>query len=394
MSLHSLYLFNPEHDMALASGETNYMAPAVARQMASDLALLPIWYADPDSFVLASSAYNLQFIQEVQTYLPLPVQLITEPELAFTEDLHIIPWGWNLALRKRLYSLGVKEEYLPNTEKIALLRINSHRSRAVRLLPKLQMNEFFCGESRWMTMPEEWQAFVESYEYSLLKAPLSGSGKGLNWCKGVFTPQIANWCARISKGQGGIIGEPLYNKLEDFAMEFYSDGTGRIQFVGYSLFQTGKSGAYEGNLLFSDTDILQRLSEYVPSTVFYNLRCRLEEELSVWLGMSYSGYLGVDMMICSFPDSPQYRIHPCVEVNLRMNMGVVARMFTDRYLAFGTRGEYRLAYHSVVGTAMTEHQRLLETFPLVIEEGKIRSGYMPLVPVTAKSAYHAFVICE
>lgn len=38
-----LYLFNPDQDLALASGETNYMAPASARKMAEELALLPIW---------------------------------------------------------------------------------------------------------------------------------------------------------------------------------------------------------------------------------------------------------------------------------------------------------------------------------------------------------------
>ena len=34
----SLYIFNPDHDLALASGDVNYMPPASARQMAADLA--------------------------------------------------------------------------------------------------------------------------------------------------------------------------------------------------------------------------------------------------------------------------------------------------------------------------------------------------------------------
>ena len=59
MTKKALYIFNPEHDLALASGETNYMAPASARRMASELALLPMWYVEEGSAVLASSAYNL-----------------------------------------------------------------------------------------------------------------------------------------------------------------------------------------------------------------------------------------------------------------------------------------------------------------------------------------------
>ena len=42
-----LYVFNPDTDMALANNEENYMAPASACRMAQDLALLPVWYAQP-----------------------------------------------------------------------------------------------------------------------------------------------------------------------------------------------------------------------------------------------------------------------------------------------------------------------------------------------------------
>ena len=41
-----LYLFNPDQDLALASGEVNYMPPASACRMAEELALLPVWFAD------------------------------------------------------------------------------------------------------------------------------------------------------------------------------------------------------------------------------------------------------------------------------------------------------------------------------------------------------------
>ena len=37
-----LHVFNPDADMALADGKENYIAPASARLMARDLALLPI----------------------------------------------------------------------------------------------------------------------------------------------------------------------------------------------------------------------------------------------------------------------------------------------------------------------------------------------------------------
>ena len=188
--------------MALASGETNYMAPASARQMASDLALLPMWYADAGSAVLAPSAYNADFLKTKSELLSMDVALLTEPEVADGKDRKFSPWGWDPALRKRLMTLGADQAELPSADYMNILREHSHRLQAVKLLPGLRLNEYFCGESFYLNTLAECSAFVEGREVCLLKAPLSGSGKGLNWCKGIFTTFISGWCARVAASQG------------------------------------------------------------------------------------------------------------------------------------------------------------------------------------------------
>lgn len=393
MTKKALYLFNPEHDLALASGETNYMAPASARRMASELALLPMWYAEEGSAVLAPSAYNLDYVKKIQELLGLSVDLITDPELAIEQDLDIRPWGWDVALRKRLSVLGVDEVLLPSMGQLNDLREYSHRSKAVALLPELQLNECFCGESYYLKTPEEWKRFVEGRKECLLKAPLSGSGKGLNWCKGIFTPFISGWCTRVAASQGGVIAEPIYNKVEDFAMEFYSDGAGELTFVGYSLFHTGKSGMYEGNCLLSNEAIRKQLAQYIPLEALMDLENCLKYRLSALVGTVYKGYLGVDMMICRFPENekPVFRIHPCVEINLRMNMGVIARFLHDRYVRPGSTGRFVIDYHPSEGEALQEHERMSATYPLESREGRVYSGYLPLVPVHRRSCYRAWV---
>lgn len=393
MTKKALYLFNPEHDLALASGETNYMAPASARRMASELALLPMWYAEEGSAVLAPSAYNLDYVKKIQELLGLSVDLITEPELAIEQDLDIRPWGWDVALRKRLSVLGVDEVLLPSMGQLNDLREYSHRSKAVALLPELQLNECFCGESYYLKTPEEWKRFVEGRKECLLKAPLSGSGKGLNWCKGIFTSFISGWCTRVAASQGGVIAEPIYNKVEDFAMEFYSDGAGELTFVGYSLFHTGKSGMYEGNRLLSNGAIRKQLAQYVPLEALMDLENCLKYRLSALVGTVYKGYLGVDMMICRFPENekPVFRIHPCVEINLRMNMGVIARFLHDRYVRPGSTGRFVIDYHPSEGEALQEHERMSATYPLESREGRVYSGYLPLVPVHKRSCYRAWI---
>lgn len=393
MTKKALYIFNPEHDLALASGETNYMAPASARRMASELALLPMWYAEEGSAVLAPSAYNLDYVKKIQELLGLSVDLITDPELAIEQDLDIRPWGWDVALRKRLSVLGVDEVLLPSMGQLNDLREYSHRSKAVALLPELQLNECFCGESYYLKTPEEWKRFVEGRKECLLKAPLSGSGKGLNWCKGIFTSFISGWCTRVAASQGGVIAEPIYNKVEDFAMEFYSDGAGELTFVGYSLFHTGKSGMYEGNRLLSNEAIRKQLAQYIPLEALMDLENCLKYRLSALVGTVYKGYLGVDMMICRFPENekPVFRIHPCVEINLRMNMGVIARFLHDRYVRPGSTGRFVIDYHPSEGEALQEHERMSATYPLEIREGRVYSGYLPLVPVHKRSCYRAWI---
>ncbi len=394
MAEKTLYIFNPEHDLALAGGEANYMAPASARRMASELALLPVWYAEEGSAVLAPSAYNLDYLKRMQQLLDIPVCLMTEPELAAEPDCDIRPWGWDAALRKRLSGLGVAESLLPSVGQLADWRECSHRSKAVSLLPELQLNAYFCGESYYLQTPEEWKNFVEERERCLLKAPLSGSGKGLNWCKGIFTPFISGWCARVAAVQGGVIAEPIYNKVEDFAMEFYSDGAGEVRFAGYSLFHTGKSGMYEGNCLLSNKDIRRQLSQYVPLEALTLLESQLKDRLSAWVGTVYRGYLGVDMMICRFPEgeNPVFRIHPCVEINLRMNMGVLTRFLYDRYVHPDAAGRFCIDYHPSEGEALKEHERMSVAYPMEIREGRVYAGYLPLVPVHRRSCYRAWMI--
>mgnify|MGYP000842650939 CR=1 FL=1 len=379
--------------MALASGETNYMAPASARQMASDLALLPMWYAEAGSAVLAPSAYNADFLKTKSELLGMDVALLTEPEVADGKDWKFSPWGWDPALRKRLMTLGAGQTELPSADYMNILREHSHRLQAVKLLPGLRLNEYFCGESFYLSTLAECSAFVEGREACLLKAPLSGSGKGLNWCKGIFTPFISGWCTRVAASQGGIIAEPIYNKVEDFAMEFYSDGTGEVTFMGYSLFHTGKSGMYEGNRLLSNEAIWKQLSQYVPSKVLTDLENCLKYRLSALVGTVYKGYLGVDMMICRFPENekPFFRIHPCVEINLRMNMGVVARFLYDRYVRSDSTGRFVIDYHPSEGEALQEHERMSATYPLEIREGRVYSGYLPLVHVHRRSCYRAWI---
>lgn len=387
-----LYVFNPESDMALAHNNENYIAPASVRKMAHDLALLPVWYATPGSGVLAPSAYNDKYLKELQHMFSLPVHLVTEPELVENVEAQILPWGWNPSIRKRLLKGGIPEGKLPTMERLAEYRKLSSREMGYNLLNTFDWEEMegCCGQSYYLPSLDACKDFVERTEACVLKAPWSGSGKGLNWCQGTFTKSIEGWCEHIIKEQDVVFGEALYNKVEDFAMEFYSTGRGEVLFTGYSLFTTNNSGAYSGNILLSSEYIEKRIGKYVPLSILIRIRERLSRMLTEIYGSSYTGYLGVDMMVCLLSDN-RYAIHPCVEINMRMNMGVVSCLFCEHYLASDSTGRFMIEYYPTNKELLEKHQHDTEAYPLVVKEGRLVSGYLPLVPVTPQSNYRAFV---
>lgn len=385
-----LYLFNPDHDLALANQDPNYMSPVLVRQLADDLAILPVWYGGADDFVLAPSRWNATWLASVREDFPGLPSLITEPEVAY-KDLIPSPWGWNPAIRKRLHLLGAKESVLPTQDELAHFRICSSRQLAVRLLPQLQLNEWFCGESFYLSTTDEVETFLRRFPVCVLKAPLSGSGRGLNWCRHGATPPIVNWCKNVIKKQGGVAAEPSYDKVLDFAMQFYTH-KGKVSFQGYSLFYTSVSGAYDGNLLAGNNEIEQRLANYIPLKCLNLLQKKLKQVLSDSLDEHYTGYLGVDMMICRFPED--YRLHPCVEINLRMNMGMTSRLICDRYVSPSRTGVFKVVYYSSTDDLLKEDQRMRMVFPLDIQEGKIFQGYFKLVPPHPTARYSAYILVD
>ena len=82
------------------------MAPASARQMASELALLPMWYAEEGSVVLAPSAYNLDYVKKIQELLGLSVDLMTEPRTCFGAEFGYSSLGLGYSNKKTTVGFG------------------------------------------------------------------------------------------------------------------------------------------------------------------------------------------------------------------------------------------------------------------------------------------------
>ena len=373
-----LYLFNPENDMALASGSPYYMAPASAKKMSNDLAVLPAWYADAGSEILVGDSRQVDWLRN-GCRLSLSVKGVLSVSDEYEE---ILPWGWSPALKHRLGRKSV------NGVDVDTLRSLSSRMTAVGLLPKLRM-EGTVGESSWLSSLENVSAFSLKHHRVLLKAPWSGSGKGIQPLCGLPDDNLKGWIRRIITTQGGVVAEPFYTKVKDFAMEFKVEGQDVI-FAGYSLFETDARGIYKENFLASDATIENVLAEYVSREVLHVVRKTLLRELAEVLVGKYQGYLGVDMMIVRSED--KYLVHPCVEVNLRMNMGVVSRLLFDRFIVPESVGRYVIEFFPQNGEALKAHEKMMSQHPLVMKGERIRAGYLSLVPVFEDTNYLIYVV--
>lgn len=383
-----MYCFNPDHDMALADGRPYYRPPAGIAGMERDLCLLPVWYAPAGSVVkVADEESARRWLAELPLHVPVEVAAECQP-------VPIVPWGWDPAEVERLRQAGIPNDCCPSPGQLSRIRYLSSRERCIGLQQLLRALPGVRGEAVACTDLHGVLRQVMAYGDALLKSPWSGSGRGLVRVSAAsWTANVEGWAARVLRTQGTLMVEPIYNKVRDFAMEFRCGSDGQVRFGGYSLFETDAHGNYKLNQLLPDKAIEERLSRDVPLTLLHTVRQHLAVGLQDLIGSSYTGWLGVDMMVCRGEDGGCW-LHPCVEVNLRMNMGVVARSFFDRYVHPAAYGHFQVEYFSADGDALRSDSERKRWAPPVVEDGRLKRGYLSLTPVEAATRYQAFVVVD
>jgi len=312
-----LHIFNPEHDIALASNLTNFTAPHAGRQLRADLCFLPALWADEGDFVLVEDADNAtRSFRRTTRGRKCQVEWVTKTQLAGLPLDAVMPWGWDAALRHQLLRYGVDTSLLPSETTIKEIRQLSHRQTSSLVLRQLQ-GDGIVGESVLCESIEDVEQQLALHHRMVLKAPWSSSGRGIRFIDGELNDYLRGWLRNLLKCQGGVMAEPYYEKVKDFGMEFEVTDEG-IRYLGLSLFHTS-NGAYTGNILATEKSKRDVLSRYIPVTLLDEVKEKISHVSNF---NNYRGPFGVDMMIVR--DNSQLMLHPCVEINLRRTMGHVA----------------------------------------------------------------------
>ena len=283
-----IYIFNPEHDLCIANGDENFVAPRSAMGFAKE---------------------NI----DLSEHLKRPNK----------QRRQIIPWGWNHSLKKRLINEGIDPASLPSEKELQFIRTHSRREFALDVHSCLSCRDKQVIKPDYRmaaTSVGEIEAFISANGSAVLKSPLSGSGKGIRFIRERLSESDEGWCRRTLDKQGSVIVEQRFEIIKECAMLFECHYEG-IDFVGYSLFES-RNGAYSRNILASNEEIEDVIAEYVSRDTLIAIREELKEILARTLVGHYEGFLGVDQMICQ-TDSPI--LVPVSEINLRMTMGLIAR---------------------------------------------------------------------
>lgn len=353
-----LHLFNPENDLALASGQANFTPPKAAVALRTAGAALPLWYADADDRVL-TYGINEHWLDDVRQRFGIDADVYDHKT---TDGLLPAPWGWSDAARKDFITEGWPDSKLPTLTELEIMRQLSHRRTAavVQRMLSERIDFEIAPAAVECDSIESVTAYLEVQPDAMIKSPWSSSGRGLLDTRHVSREETLRRCKGIISRQGSVMAECAYDRIADFAMLFEcSDGLCRS--IGYSVFDTDKGGAYTGNILAPDSDLLDILSQKYSSERLESVREALEQTLSEYIAPHYHGPLGVDMLLARRPDGT-ILLDATVEINLRMTMGFVAHNLTSRYLAEGSRGHFyveSLKQTPVIDDMIVENRRMV-----------------------------------
>lgn len=402
-----IHYFNPGHETAVLQGTVNYTPPANVQKMQKQLAFLPVWYAAPEDFVWVDENVAPRFFalqpKELRPFASLitrndlskPGHLLTK-EKEKAAGIEVMPWGispQSLGLFQRLKQTYGLSFTVPEW-KDTYVRLTGRQTAAEclekiqGLLPDLSLPAApkFCTK---MAEVEKY-LFLKSAPF-VVKTPFSSSGRGLLWLHTrKLTDKDKKWIQGAIGKQGSVSIECGLQKVQDFAMEFFSDGEGGLRYEGLSVFGTEERGAYSGNVLESQESMRQRLTRLTGEEVFERIREAVTQVLKDTYASVYKGYMGVDMLIYKQKDG--YAIHPCIEINMRYTMGMAALRLFEKYIDPSATGDFRISYEGEPGEAYKRHLFMKKAYPLTFENGKITEGYLSLCPVTKETFYRAYIL--
>ena len=358
MNKPNLHIFNPSCETAIANGTLSYVPNKTLLNFEHDLAYLPSILGNKDDLVLVHRYEDLSHLEKLHALsFPIPGQILQrdffedhQKIISEIEDYKL--WGyapnWIHKLKKNktvssetfmdslfyLWGIEHKELYSRKTAKQILesiLNINKTsiyvtKESVARVFDKVEMIDVFLKEQKKIVLKEPW----------------SSSGRGVMMLrKSNLNVSIIQRIKGVLKQQGYIMAEPMLDKKLDLAMHFEIKNK-QLAFIGDTYFSTNTNGQYQANYLKQYPNADKKVLAFLKSNIE-----QLKNDLLSALQKSsipdyYSGFFGVDVMIVEQDNNLCFQ--PCVEINLRNNMGTIA-LHLQKIIHPDSKGTFNIVFN-------------------------------------------------
>jgi len=334
----NLHIFNPSCETAIANGTVSYLPNKTLQTFENDLAFLPSIFSKNDDLILMPKYEELQHLEILHSLgFPVPGQILQtdffdQHQKIISEIEQYKLWGWSPNWIHRLkkntniscpkfekstfynWDTSHKKLYSRTTAKEILETILRQNPNSIYIDKKLIPSK--------LTTITEIEAFLVEHQQIVLKEPWSSSGRGIIMLrKNTLNQSITQRINGVLKQQNYIMAEPMLNKQLDMALHFKIKNQ-QVSFIGDTYFQTNSNGQYQANYLNQVPNIDKRLLDFIEKNknqLIDNLILSLSESK---ININYEGFLGIDVMLIE--ENKNLFFQPCVEINLRNNMGTIA----------------------------------------------------------------------
>jgi hypothetical protein len=393
--LPDIYYYNSTCELAIANGDINYQPPKLLKEFENELGVLPLYFAKKNDVILLNDLPPASFTDSLANAGFVIPNLVNIEDAKQNVDLvsspknFLFPWGWSPAAHKEL---GIfKNSCSSIFKKSPVYKWSEKQKQIYSKKTGVEVFERLLkrNEKEWLPLVSELPEVCTSHSSIeklqkrwgrvVVKSPWSSSGRGLQFLReGEYNKTNSQVISGFLKQQGYVIVSPWHDKLTDLSFHFYTKGNGEVDYCGQAVFITDKAGKYQGNYILPqpksiNNELKEFLKDKVPE-VEKMLKTAIEESL---LSSSYYGWMGVDAIVYE-DENNNLKINPCLEINCRFNMGAMTLKLRE-HIAKGSYGEWRVSYGEK-GNFARESKELQQKYPVVMEAGKIKEGYLALSP--------------
>lgn len=408
--LPDIFIFNPTNEMAVGNGTNSFQANARLQKFEEDLDLLPLPFVRNTDYLLLNNIPSSEYLKQFEKAgWQIPTfKLIHElPKDQMLQNLQkgfLKPWGWSPVMHNRLKTIkkGCSDSFMqqPNAIWKPEHRELYSREMALYLLEHISkqeaLYELMISENMYPRIcytEDEIMEQLRKLKNIVLKAPWSSSGRGIQMVeKGEWKSFHNQWSCGIIQRYGKVMVEPFLNKQADLAFQFHIDENKQIQFLGISWFKTNSNGQYELNYIKQiPSDLSEDAKEFYEKNKEKVTKAITEAIQSSRLVHEYCGYLGVDAMMIR-DNTGKIRIHPCLEINLRYNMGTLAIKLGE-LIHPTSKGEFHIYFDPKI-TFHDFCQIQNKENPIQYKSGKFHKGFVSLTEPKDSRIFGAWMILE